>query len=285
MSSTLELSYPHPGAITVCRSGGQPLFRYVFQPETPAREASRPFLHPLYSLAGDVLTNSRPNDHPWHHGLSLTLTSVDGVNFWGGPSYRSSEGYAWHEDHGTQRHQEWLRQEPEILKHTLEWCEVRTGRAFLTETRTLRVSVASSVEWSLEWISLLRNAAGYDFALDNYHSREGLAGSHYTGLQFRGARGFLDEHGDPRIAIVAEGGREGEQAVHGQDAQWVEWHGQHDGSLRRTRVRFENLGGTIPWFVRRAAPLIAFAPHRERSIVLPAESSLLLAHRLTFSCV
>jgi hypothetical protein len=260
---------------------GRPLWRYVYVSGAPANEAPRPYAHPVRSLAGDVLTNFRPNDHPWHHGLNLTLTSVDGVNFWGGPTHRAGEGYHWRDDHGAQRHREWITQTPAVLEHSVEWHDPRADRVLLTEKRTLGTTLTAT-GWSLRWTSELLNAAGRDLTLGNYHALNGLAGSHYTGLQFRGARELLDDHGDRAIGLSAEGGLEGEAAVHGAPAGWMEWRGQCDGSLRRVRIRFENLAGPIPWFVRRHNPLAAFAFHRDTPFVLTAGVTLKLDHRLTF---
>ncbi len=281
MSAELKLEHEGAGAVRVLRADGGLLWRYAFAPGTPANEAPRPYAHPVCSLAGDVLTNFRPNDHPWHHGLSLTIASVGGVNFWGGPSHRAADGYQWRDDHGGQIHRAWKHCTAERMEHAVDWCEPRSGRELLHERRTLVTAVGAG-EWSLRWTSELFNASGHDQALDHYESRGGLAGSHYTGLQFRGARDLLDEHGDTGIGITAGGGRRGEAAVHGADAAWMEWSCQHDGTLRRTRIRFENLTGPIPWFVRASNPLAAFSFHRATR-VLPAGATLRLDHRLTFS--
>ena len=42
----------------------------------------RPFVHPLRTPAGHVLTRDAPDDHPWHHGLWFAIKYVDGDNFW-----------------------------------------------------------------------------------------------------------------------------------------------------------------------------------------------------------
>lgn len=42
----------------------------------------RPFLHPVRTPAGHVLSRDAPPDHPWHHGLWFTIKYVDGDNFW-----------------------------------------------------------------------------------------------------------------------------------------------------------------------------------------------------------
>jgi len=42
----------------------------------------RPFLHPVRTPAGHVLTVDSPDDHPWHHGLWFAIKYVDDDNFW-----------------------------------------------------------------------------------------------------------------------------------------------------------------------------------------------------------
>ena len=282
MSTALKLRHEPGRHLEIATAAGALLWRYVYEPDTPVNESRRPYAHPVCSPAGDVLTNFRPNDHPWHHALSLTLTSVDGVNFWGGPSHRAVDGYQWRDDHGLQVHRSWATLRPERLEETLDWCEAKTGFVLLHERRLLQTEFAGHA-WSLRWSSALANRAGRELTLGDYQSLGGLMGSHYTGLQFRGARDLLDEHGDAAIGISAEGGLAGEAAVHGAAARWMEWACQHDGSLRRTRIRFENLGEPLSWFVRARNPVAAFAFHRDCNQSLPAGATLRLDHRLTFT--
>ncbi|WP_221029732.1 DUF6807 family protein [Actomonas aquatica] len=282
MSRSLELRQVGEGSCAVALTDGPVLWHYQYQPDTPAAESPRPFIHPLYSIDGDVLTNWRPNDHPWHHGLSLTLTVVNDVNFWGGPSHRAADGYQWREDQGVQEHAGWVRQLPGLLVETVLWRDPRQdGRVLIEEERALATD-ASGDGWSLRWTSQLRNVSGEPLTCHNYHSLGGLEGSHYTGLQFRGARGLLDQHGDETVGLVGESGVREAAALHGQPARWLEWHTQHDGSLRRTKVRFTSPTGPIPWFVRPADPLVAFAPHREQTWVLAVDETRELDHLMHF---
>ena len=149
MRGVLQLRHEVGVGVDVRRPDGGLLWRYVYAPSTPAKEARRPYAHPVCSLAGDVLTNFRPNDHPWHHALSLTLTSVDGVNFWGGPSYRAGEGYCWCEDAGEQRHEAWLTLRPELLEERVGWFS-GAGERLLEERRRLETSL-DDAGWSLRW--------------------------------------------------------------------------------------------------------------------------------------
>lgn len=283
--STLQLRHEEGRAVEVL-AGAQLLCRYVYASEVAPQEAPRPYFHPLNSLAGDTLTNFRPNDHAWHHGLSFTLTQVSGVNFWGGPTCRREDGYKHRNDQGEQRHVAWTKLEAAggaaTLAHSLEWRA--NGETMFREDRAIALTLeAARRAWSLRWRTRLVNATSRELALGNPHSFGGLAGSHYTGLQFRGARELLDDHLDPTIKIVAEGGLEGEKAVHGASARWMEWHGQLDGTLNRVTLRFENNSGPLHWFVRRNYPLAAFPVQFDQDLRLAAGAALEVDHTLTFA--
>lgn len=279
--SDLRLIIDNDRAVEWRTASGTLLMRYVAQPDTPLEESPRPYAHPVCSLRGEVLTNFRPNDHPWHHGLSFTINILSGWNFWGGPTYRRGEGYQFRSNHGTQRHVAWLERGATLVAHRLEW--IAGGGALLDEERRLTVSVLSESTWSLRWQARLRNVSGHPLACGNYFSDQELAGSHYTGLQFRGARELLDDHGDARVGLFASSGREGETQVHGSAADWLEWRGQKDGSLRRVTIRFANTTRPLHWFVRRHNPLVAFPFQFERNLMLPADGALEIDHVLTFT--
>lgn len=285
--SSLRLQHEPDRAVSLF-AGDRLLCRYVYAPETAANESPKPYFHPLNSLAGDTLTNFRPNDHPWHHALSLTLDNVSGANFWGGPTCERGDGYKWRDDHGSQNHVAWTKLaatgSTAVLAHSLEW--QRLQEVFFREERSVEIAVDSSAQsWSLRWRSQLTNASGRTLSLGNPHSHGGLAGSHYTGLQFRGARELLDDHLDPTIKIVAEGGLEGVAAVHGASARWMEWHGQLDETLHRVIIRFENNTGPLHWFVRRNYPLAAFPVQFDQNREITPGSDLVIDHTLTFKCV
>jgi hypothetical protein len=49
----------------------QTLFRYVYEPKIDPRESSRPYFHPLKTLAGNEVTTFRPHDHCWPEQSTL----------------------------------------------------------------------------------------------------------------------------------------------------------------------------------------------------------------------
>lgn len=283
--SSLRLQHEADQAVTLF-AGDRLLCRYVYRPETEAKESPKPYFHPVNSLEGDTLTNFRPNDHPWHHALCFTLNNVSGANFWGGPTCLT-DGYKWRDDHGSQNHVAWTTLEAAAnqatLAHTLEWR--RLGEVLFTEKRSIIVTLDEAARrWSMRWRIDLTNVSGRPLSLGNPASNGNLKGSHYCGLEFRGARELLDDHLDPTIKIVAEGGREGVEAVHGASARWMEWHGQLDETLHRVIVRFENNSGPLTWFVRRNYPLAALPVQSDRNLEIAAGAGLSLDHTLTFTC-
>jgi hypothetical protein len=280
----LKLVHDGDRAVEIYHGDGL-LLRYVYRPETAANEAPRPYVHPLRTLGGAVLTCFRPNDHPWHHGLSFTINQLDETNFWGGPSYRVNDGYQWRDDHGIQEHADWQELSAEELRHRIHWRGGPSRELVLEEIRSLKIDVVSKGAWMLSWNASLRNITGRTLSLGNCHSRNGLIGSHYTGLQFRGARDLLDEHGDARIGIVTENDLAGEAAVHGTTARWMEWNVQKDESLLRANVRFTNNTGPLHWFVRRKNPLAVFSFQFDRDHLLEPGAELVVDHSLTFTDV
>lgn len=289
--NSLRLNHEPGRAVAIMRSAGPGvpatlLCRYVYVSAEAANESPRPYFHPLNSLAGDTLTNFRPNDHPWHHGLSLTVNHAADANFWGGPTCLRADGYQWRDDHGAQHHVDWTTLQADgtaaTLAHTLEWR--RRDETIFTEQREINIAVDEAARtWSLRWRSALRNATDRDLTLGNPSSTGGLAGSHYTGLQFRGARALLDDHLDKTIEIFADGGLAGEKVVHGAEAAWMEWHAQSDTTLNRVKIRFANGTGPLRWFVRRGYPLAAFPFQSNQDYQLASGATLALDHTLTFT--
>ncbi|MFD9334662.1 DUF6807 family protein [Streptomyces sp. NPDC060028] len=88
---TFEL-LENENSLTV-RARGVDLFRYVHRPVMDPFEAPKPYLHPVRTLADDVVTGHRPHDHRWHKGIQITASWVSGQNFWGGGTYLHGQGY------------------------------------------------------------------------------------------------------------------------------------------------------------------------------------------------
>jgi hypothetical protein len=171
----------------------------------------RPFLHPVRTPAGDVLTRDAPDDHPWHHGLWFTIKFVNGENFW--------EEYG---DYGVLRHDE----APRVVEHANGVTEVSGAVRWI---RPDRLSVAVQEHRRLTHVPLGADAYAIDLhaelspTVDTVFDRTPFTTwGGYGGLTLRG-RG--DWH-DTRL-LLADGSVN--DRVIGQPAAWCDLSGETAG--------------------------------------------------------
>src|SRR5688572_25989241 len=63
--------------VNPANSESRPLLTYVAIP------GQRPYLHPVLDASGKhVLTQDRPDDHPWQHGIFTGFHGINGFNYW-----------------------------------------------------------------------------------------------------------------------------------------------------------------------------------------------------------
>jgi hypothetical protein len=172
---------------------GAELFRYVCRPGDPPPESPRPYLHPVRTLAGDLVTDCRPGDHPWHKGISWSLPNVGTENFWGGPTYRRDDGYVQLDNNGTMRHDGFgaLRARGALagLDERLTWVTA-AGEVLFTERRRITATVRQDrPAWSCAFGTTMRNVSGRTVAIGS-PATEGRENAGYGGLLWRGPAGF-----------------------------------------------------------------------------------------------
>ncbi|MEU4251575.1 PmoA family protein [Amycolatopsis sp. NPDC026612] len=233
------------------RAGEVELFRYVYQPPTSPFEGPKPYLHPVRTLAGDVVTAFRPHDHRWHKGLQMTATDVSGQNFWGGVTYVRDRGYLELPNVGTMRHVD-LVVEQDGFAERLTW-HTQAGEHWVDEVRRLAVHDVDGESWALEFATELTNVRGAPLVFGSpTTSGRDLAG--YTGLFWRGPRAFTDGE-----IIAADG--QGGPGMMGKEAPWLAYVGHHDEVDRSSTLLFlDHPGNEVTrWFVR-ATPFPAVNP-------------------------
>ena len=241
----------HDDEVLVASVGDVELFTYVHRPSTPAFEGPKPYLHPVRTLAGDVVTAFRPHDHRWHKGVQMTATDVSGENFWGGNTYLRDQGYVALPNVGTMRHDEFTSTDSGF-EETLSWF-TEAGENWVRESRSLTVRDVEDDAWTLEFATTLTNlrAEPLVFGSPTTNGRE-LAG--YTGFFWRGPRSFTEG-----TVIAADGGSG--QEMMGKAARWLAFVGQHDEVDRSSTLLFidhpENKN--THWFVR-STPFAAVNP-------------------------
>ncbi len=100
--------------------------------------APKPFLHPITTPAGVLMTLIEPDDHVWHRGLWFTFKFVNGENFWEeGDGYGSQRVASIpkisHPDHATT-----------VIDLDLDWVAAGDSGPILTEQRRFTVRVVGN---------------------------------------------------------------------------------------------------------------------------------------------
>ncbi|MET3773897.1 DUF6807 family protein [Arthrobacter nitrophenolicus] len=213
-----------------------------------AVSSPRPYLHPVRTLGGTVVTDHQPLDHVWHLGVGVALQDVDGVNFWGGRTYTREAGqYIWRPDHGSIAVTETPVEEtaavsgsPGRLRERLSW-NGPDGAPVLAEDRTWTWAGVGPSVWSLS----------LEFALSPAGSKPVSLGSPGSnGRHEGGYGGFFWRLPECRYATVWTPAGSGEAGVHGSVTRWLAWAGKFDGGKDATLVFVAPHDATDPWFVR-----------------------------------
>ncbi|TXK42771.1 DUF6807 family protein [Nonomuraea sp. C10] len=227
--SELGLSWATPLVV-----GGSPVAEYVTSPDLPLTAAPRPYLHPVRTLGGTVVTEVRPADHPHHLGAGLAVTDLGGRNFWGGRTYVRDQGPTWLDDHGVQRHLAFTERDAAGFTETLSW--LRPGEdALVREERTVRARPAAR-GWVLEFGFTLHNLTGAPLTVRS-SATKGRAGAGYGGFFWRAPAG------SPGLRVFTAAA-EGEERVHGSRAPWL--------ALSSEAWTLLFAQDADPWFVRVA---------------------------------
>lgn len=206
------------------RDGDVELFRYVVVPDSPQLESPKPYLDPLRTRKGRVVSLFRPWDHVWHKGIAWSLPVVDDENFWGGPTYVQGSGYVQLPNDGSQESRGAVEVETDgsvvRLTHGLDWI-TQGGRTLFTERRVLSARLLDARSWALTFETTMTNVTAEPIALGSPTTR-GRENAGYGGLFWRGPRSFTGG-----TLVTAAGTGSGEE-VRGQRHGWMGFVGRHD---------------------------------------------------------
>jgi hypothetical protein len=267
------------------------LMRYVYTPDEAQFESPRPYVHPVRTPGGRLVTVFRPWDHVWHKGITMALPNVGPDNFWGGATYTRKVG--WYSDlqnNGSQNHDRVVRiaarEDCATFSHALTWRRqpaggAETGEEVFTEARSLTTTLVPEHEaWVLGWRSELTNVSNGPIEMGS-PTTEGRENAGYGGLFWRGPRSFTGGE------IIAAGGATGED-VRGTRGEWAGFCGRHDGEDGSSTVVFvdrtEPQGFDTKWFVR-SEPFACMnpAPFFDRVRVVEPDETIVLEHAVAIA--
>ena len=227
----LLMAAPLSAQVDIQRSGGRISVTIGGKPFTTlfcGSDTARPYLHPLRSASGKIVTRRYPmetvpgesHDHPHHRGLWFSHGNVNGFDFW---SNEPSQ-------HGGKNAKIVLKRivrisggkESGVIEASFDWVDPQ-GKALLAESRTMtfyaeparRVIDFDITLTPIEKVSFGDTKEG-TFAIRlaaqlEEPTKESLATPKRTGL------------------MVDSEGRRGEPLVWGHRASWVDYAGEIDG--------------------------------------------------------
>jgi predicted dehydrogenase len=248
--------------------GGAEVLAYRDGAGTIPTSTPRPYLHPVRTLAGVVVTATHPADHDWHTGVGMAIPDVNGTSFWGGGTYLHGTGYRMLDDHGVVSGDE-VRTEAAGFRQRLSWVG-RSGRTELVEDRRVHWDALTPQAWRLGFTSAL--TAEQEATIESPGSK-GRVGGGYGGF-------FWRFPACEDVDVFTPTAR-GEDAVHGSVAPWVAWAadfaaGPGLGGPATVVVRSpETVRRAEPWVVRVSSyPGLGSALAWDRPLVLAAGETL-----------
>lgn len=249
-----------PDPVVRLRLGDRTVAEYVVRPDLVRTHSPRPYLHPVRTLGGAVVTDAQPADHRWHLGASLAVPDVSGTNLWGGRTYVRGTGYTWRADHGRIVHTGFLERADDHLRQRLRWCDP-AGATLLAEERDLRAwpVPGHSGAWALAVSYILTAPADRAITLGSPATNGRPGGTGYGGFFWRAA-----PSADPRVFTATAAT---EEEVNGSTERWV---ALASPGPRSYTLIFVGLPRDGHWFVRSAGypgVCAAFAFARPRRIV------------------
>lgn len=212
---------------------GTELFRYVFKPADAKLESPRPYLHPVRTLGGDLVSLDRPGDREWHKGIDLSLPGFGSMVHGSFDATGAADGVA-------------------TIDERLTWVpEDNSYAIFLEHRRMAAVAWPSENAWCLAFEASLANVSGGDIVIGGPDAEDGPdAGD--GGLFWRGPESFTGG------TVLTPDGPGGDEAT-GRRAPWLAYTGQHstgqpDGPGGASTLVFrdhpENPGHPVQWFAR-----------------------------------
>lgn len=206
--------------------------------------APRPYLHPVRTPAGEVLTETWPEDHRHHYGVSAAVVDVNGTTYWGGASYVDGTGYVLLPNQGTQTGEPPVVAadgDATVLRQQLFWT-APDGVEQIGEDREVRLARAEGPAHLLTWRSSLHARA--DLTIGSPATR-GRTGAGYGGLFWR-----LGPAAPTEVRVATPSGVvSGEENALGAVGHWLTLT-QHRDTGPVTLLLAQPRSALLPWFVR-----------------------------------
>lgn len=244
--------------VIVCYDG-EPVTRYYYSSDMP-----KPYMYPLYGPGRKSVIQNEPADHIHHHGI-----------WWGHDEVNGHQVYHEFQGEGRQRHHSFLllRGGPVVGQMTelVDWLS-ETGELLMQDTRTIRFYNLPPEMRYIDFCTVLHASRG---PVQFGPTKEG-------GFPF--VRVNEQMCADLSGTLTASGGRNGEQEIFGETADWVDCSGVigKDRTEAGLAMMIGRDSQDYPnrWFVRDYGPMTASNFHFQGGYLLEAGGTYTFRQRI-----
>lgn len=251
-------------------SGGKLLWAYHHP------EMGEPYFHPLHAANGELLTELRPEDHPWHRGLWFCWKYINGVNYWEeNRQTQESEGFT--RVLATRRS---IGESQQLsIEQELVYAPTRDGPAVLKEQRELKISPPDAAGvFCIDWFAMFEAVEAVELGRTPIAGEpEGKSWGGYAGLSLRLNKSTLGGSflTDDKVLI-----QEGE--TQNVQAQWMSFNSP-GGSGILILDHPGNLRSPCKWYLYPPMPFFSPAVLFDLPYTLAAGETLILRYRIVVS--
>ena len=231
----------------------------------------KPYFHPLATPSGMVLTDLRPQDHPWHRGLWFSWKYINGLNYWEeDPQTRRSDAATELVESNLLPHKDGSAELTFSLSYH-PW----NAPAVLTEQRTIEISAPTNGRYQIKWTSEFTAVTNVNLTRTPLPGEpDGKSSGGYAGLSLRlnkamGSWTFSNSSGATDVA-----------ALHGKPADWLKASAGANLPAVTILDDAQNFRHASPWYVNQEMPFFSPALLFTKSLTLSPGEKLVLRYKI-----
>ena len=231
----------------------------------------KPYFHPLATPSGMVLTDLRPQDHPWHRGLWFSWKYINGLNYWEeDPQTHRAEAATELVESKLQPQEDGSAE----LKFSLSY-HPWNAPAVLTEQRTIEISAPTRGRYEINWTSEFTAVTNVNLTrTPPPYEPDGKPYGGYAGLSLRLDKAMCG------WTFSSSSGQSGVAKLHGKPASWLKFSTGTNLPAVTIFDDAQNLRHPSPWYVNQEMPFFSPALLFSKSLTLSPGEKLVLHYRI-----
>ena len=231
----------------------------------------KPYFHPLATPGGIVLTDLRPQDHPWHRGLWFSWKYINSLNYWEeDPLTHKSDAATELVESKFEPRQDGSAE----LKFSLSY-HPWNAPAVLTEQRTIEISAPANGRYEINWTSEFTAVTNVSLTRTPPPGEsDGKPWGGYAGLSLRLNKAMCG------WTFSNSSGVTGATALHGKPTSWLKFSA---GTNLPAVTIFDDRQNSLhpsPWYVNQEMPFFSPALLFTKSLTLSPGEKLVLHYKI-----